>query len=89
MLIRTTVNAVDRVRLPNAPPSINIRMNDNNDEIQQKLAELMEPINQQIMMCDERTDLLILAFGMMNRSKDIIDQQLGEIKRRSLFKEHS
>ncbi len=49
----------------------------------------MEPINQQIMMCDERTDLLILAFGMMNRSKDIIDQQLGEIKRRSLFKEHS
>lgn len=49
----------------------------------------MEPINQQIMMCDERTDLLILAFGMMNRSKDIIDQQLGEKKRRSLFKEHS
>jgi len=64
-------------------------MNNDNDEIQQKLAELMEPINQQIMMCDERTDLLILAFGMMNRSKDIIDQQLGEKKRRSLFKEHS
>jgi hypothetical protein len=62
-------------------------MNQNN--INQRLAELMEPINRQIMMCDEKTELLMLAFAMMNRSRDIIDQQLGENKRRLLFKEHS
>jgi len=60
-----------------------------NDDIQHRLAELMEPINRQIMMCDEQNDLLILAFAMMNRSREIIDQQLGEHKRRELFKEHS
>ncbi len=62
-------------------------MNQNN--INQRLAELMEPINRQILMCDEKTELLMLAFAMMNRSRDIIDQQLGENKRRLLFKEHS
>jgi hypothetical protein len=61
----------------------------NHNDINQRLAELMEPINRQIMMCDETNDLLILAFAMMNRSRDIIDQQLGERKRRALFKEHS
>ena len=61
---------------------------DHND-INQRLAELMEPINRQIMMCDETNDLLILAFAMMNRSREIIDQQLGVNKRRALFKEHS
>ena len=59
------------------------------NNINQRLAELMEPINRQIMMCDDINDLLMLAFAMMNRSRDIIDQHLGESKRRLLFKEHS
>ena len=59
------------------------------NNIDKKVAELMEPINRQIMMCDDENDLLMLAFAMMNRSRDIIDQQLGERKRRELFKEHS
>ena len=61
----------------------------NADDINRRVAELMEPINRQIMMCDEHNDLLMLAFAMMNRSRDIIDQNLGERKRRELFKEHS
>lgn len=61
----------------------------NADDINRRVAELMEPINRQIMMCDEQNDLLMLAFAMMNRSRDIIDQNLGERKRRELFKEHS
>jgi hypothetical protein len=58
-------------------------------EINDKLSELMEPINRQIMMCDDVNDLLILSFAMMNRSKEIIDKQLGEKKRRDLFREHT
>lgn len=58
------------------------------NEINNKLSELMEPINRQIMMCDDVNDLLILSFAMMNRSKEIIDKQLGEKRRRELFREH-
>jgi hypothetical protein len=56
--------------------------------IDQKLKELMQPIEQQIMMCDDQNELLILCFGMMNRCKDVLDNTLGQEKRKALFKEH-
>jgi hypothetical protein len=55
--------------------------------VQKRMAELMEPINQQIMMCDDRNDLLMLACAMMTTVKDIFDAELGEAGRRMMFKD--
>jgi hypothetical protein len=55
--------------------------------VQKRMAELMEPINQQIMMCDDRNDLLMLACAMMTTVKDIFDAEIGEAGRRQMFKD--
>ena len=55
--------------------------------IQQRMAELMEPIDQQIMMCDNREDLLMLASAMLVTVKSVFDQELGEDGRRLMFKD--
>ena len=42
-----------------------------------RMIELMEPIDRQIMMCDNVEDLLMLASNMMVTAKMIYVQQLG------------
>jgi hypothetical protein len=51
------------------------------------MAELMEPINRQIMMCDNREDILLLASAMIVTVKDIFDNQIGEEGRKLMFKD--
>lgn len=58
-----------------------------NTEIQKRMAELMEPIDRQIMMCDDREDLLMMASCMMVTVKNIFDQEIGEEGRRQMFKD--
>ena len=55
------------------------------DKIEARMRELMEPINRQIMMCDNREDLLLLSCAMMTTVKDIFDQELTEEGRRKMF----
>ena len=55
--------------------------------IQQRMSELMEPINRQILMCDNREDLLMLACAMMTTVKDIFDNELGSEGRKQMFKD--
>ena len=50
------------------------------------MAELMDPIDQQIMMCDNRDELLMLACAMLTSVKDIFDQELGPDGRKQMFK---
>jgi len=57
------------------------------DKIRLRMAELMEPIDRQIMMCDNRHDLLMLASAMMITIKDIFDNEIGEDGRRQMFKD--
>mgnify|MGYP003351479852 CR=1 FL=1 len=52
-----------------------------------RMAELMEPINRQIMMCDDRHDQLMLACAMMTAVKDLFDLHIGENGRKKMFKE--
>lgn len=59
----------------------------NNTEVQKRMAELMEPIDRQIMMCDDREDLLMMASCMMITVKNIFDQEIGEEGRRHMFKD--
>ena len=56
--------------------------------LDKRALELMTPIIKQINMTDDREELLLLAFAMMNKSRQIIDANLGEDKRKSLFKEY-
>jgi hypothetical protein len=57
-------------------------------EIEQRMAELMEPIDQQILMCDNREELLMLACAMLTSVKGIFDQEIGPAGRKQMFKEH-
>jgi hypothetical protein len=58
------------------------------DNVQQRMQELMEPINQQIMMCDDRNDQLMLACAMMTTVKDLFDLHIGEGGRKLMFKDY-
>lgn len=48
------------------------------DAVKNRMAELMAPIEQQILMCDTREDLLMMACAMMQRTHEIFVNVLGE-----------
>ena len=50
-----------------------------------KMAELAKPIDQQIMMCDTREEILMLASVLLIRVKDMFDTQIGTDGRREIF----
>ena len=49
------------------------------------MAELCQPIDQQIMMCDDREDVLMMACAMLMKVKTILDAQIGIEGRKSLI----
>ena len=55
--------------------------------IEQRMAELMYPIDQRILMCDDREDLLMLACAMLQRTREIFDAELGEEGRKQMFQD--
>ena len=57
-------------------------------DIRDRMAELMEPIDRQIMMCDNREDVLMLACAMLTSVRVIFDQELGKKARIQLFKDY-
>ena len=50
-----------------------------------RAAELMRPIEQQIMMCDNREETLLFACALLERSKTILEAHIGKRGRRELF----
>jgi hypothetical protein len=58
-----------------------------NDRVRQRMAELMQPIHQQILMCDDRKDQLMMASAMLIAAKDLFDLHIGESGRRTMFKD--
>lgn len=52
-----------------------------------RMRELMEPLNQQILMCDDYNDLLMLASCFLVMAKDILDQHVGIKGRKLMFKD--
>ena len=56
-------------------------------EIEKRMTELMAPVEQQIMMCDDREDLLMMACAMLQRVNEIFTQELGKQGRDMLFRE--
>ena len=48
------------------------------DQVAKRMSELMAPVERQIMMCDDRQELLMMACAMMQRTHEIFLQELGE-----------
>ena len=59
----------------------------NNDKIKVRMAELIKPIDEAVMMCDDREEILMLASVMQVRLKDIYDTQIGVQGRKTMFKD--
>ena len=60
-------------------------MSDNS--VRQRMAELMEPVHRQILMCDDRHDQLMLACAMLTTVKDLFDLHIGEDGRKKMFED--
>ena len=58
-----------------------------NRNIETRMTELMAPVEQQIMMCDDREDLLMMACAMLQRVNEIFTQELGKTGRDMMFRE--
>jgi hypothetical protein len=59
----------------------------NNDKIRVRMSELVRPIDEAILMCDDREEVLMLASVMQVRLKDIYDTQIGVQGRKTMFKD--
>ncbi len=59
----------------------------NNDRIKVRMSELVRPIDEAILMCDDREEILMLASLMQVRLKDIYDTQIGVSGRKTMFKD--
>ena len=57
------------------------------DPTAKRMEELMRPVDQQIMMCDSREDVLMMACAMMQRVREIFDNEIGEEHRRAMFRD--
>jgi hypothetical protein len=58
-----------------------------NDKIKVRMSELVRPIDEAILMCDDREEILMLASVMQVRLKDIYDTQIGVSGRKTMFKD--
>ena len=58
-----------------------------NQDIEKRMSELMSPVDQQIMMCDDRQDLLMMACAMLQRVDEIFTQELGKGGRAQMFQD--
>lgn len=56
-------------------------------EMQTRMAELMLPIEKQILMCDDRQDLLMMACAMLQHVNAIFTQELGEEGKKQMFRD--
>ena len=57
------------------------------EEVKQRMMELMEPIDKQILMCDNEQDILMMACVMLQRSREIYTSILGENGARLMFED--
>ena len=59
------------------------------DAFERKMDELMIPINQQIMMCDDSREIVWFACAMLTSAKTIFDNELGVNERIEIMKKYT
>jgi hypothetical protein len=62
-------------------------MNDKKENVRNRMLELSEPIERQILMCDDSEDILMLACAMLEKTKHMLDHQIGKKGRRIIIDE--
>ena len=62
-------------------------MNDRN-RTAERMSELMAPVEQQILMCDNREDVLMMACAMMQRTHEIFLKEVGEKGAKIMYKDY-
>ena len=55
--------------------------------VPQRMQELCRPIEQQILMCDSREDILMMACAMLQHVKTMLDSQIGVDGRKQVIEE--
>jgi len=56
--------------------------------IEMRMRELIKRIDEALLMCDSREEVLMLASIMMARLKTMFDSQLGVEGRKTMFKDY-
>ena len=56
-------------------------------DVQERMKELCKPVEQQIMMCDSREEILMMACAMLTHVKTMLDSQIGINGRKQIIKE--
>lgn len=56
-------------------------------DVQDRMCELMQPIDEQIMMCDNEKEIMMLACAMLQRVTEMLDPIMTVEGRRLLLKE--
>ena len=56
--------------------------------IEVRMRELIKPIDEALLMCDSREEVLMLASIMMVRLRTMLDSQLGVEGRKTMFKDY-
>ena len=55
--------------------------------VSERMSELVEPIEQQIMMCDSREEVLMMACVMLQRTRELFDFEIGVDGRKKMFRD--
>jgi hypothetical protein len=55
--------------------------------VEERMSQLMAPVEQQLMMCDDHKDQLMMACAMLQRVRELFDFHLGVEGRREMFKD--
>ena len=55
--------------------------------VRTRMAELMEPMDRQVMMTDDPQEMLMIACAMMQRTNEIFQQVLGEEGARKMYED--
>ena len=54
-------------------------------DVQERMRELCKPVEQQIMMCDSREEILMMACAMLTHVKTMLDSQIGIEGRKTII----
>jgi hypothetical protein len=57
--------------------------------IKKRMAELGRPIDEAIMLCDSREEILMLASLMMIAVKNLFDIHIGKEGRKTMFRDNT
>jgi len=55
--------------------------------VKERMRELCKPVEQQIMMCDSREEILMMACAMLTHVKTMLDSQIGIEGRKQILEE--